>query len=191
MTSTQQRPLVILDLNGVLCHMHYHEHGSGGSGNYNGIPPDFVERRKGIYVRPFLHTFLDDLFASYDVACWTSNSEAYALPIAKRLFGPRYFERLEFLWTQRECDRETTNDAAKWTRGDTLRKNLDRVLSHPPSRVVLVDDTSEKLKATKGQGLVALTTFLPTRQSAIDDSLLQLRQRIDEHFSCALSTTPG
>jgi hypothetical protein len=163
--------------------MHYRERTSD-SDNYNDIMPDFVERRKAIYVRPFLHTFLEQIFANFDVACWTSNSDAYAQPIARRLFGA-HFKQLKFLWTQRECE----GSSVFTSRGDTLKKNLDRVESHEPSQVLLVDDTEEKKIGEKGAGLLTVSTFLPTRESLtsspllpLDDTLLTLCDRIEAHF---------
>lgn len=181
------RKLVVLDMNGVVCATDYDGEVYGPKGA--GIPCDFMVKRKHVYVRPFLHTFLAHLFANYDVAMWTSNTPGYAIPIAKNTLGP-YYRDLKFLWTSKECTERPSQ-----TRGEraVITKNLNLISQRYGYRakdIVLVDDTAEKKAGSEECGLIVVKTFVPTDPlpdsgvglDVLDNELQHLKSRVDRHY---------
>lgn len=175
----RKRPasLVILDLNGTLLATDY----DGGTYGKTGLHADFREGRKDVYVRPFLHTFLQYLFAWYDVAVWTCNSRRYAEPIVQRVFGDELSRRLVFLWCREECMREPQLSAATGAKM-RLIKQLPEVWSkypmYQPAQVVLVDDNPRKAGVYSREHLVAVDTFTPSNTTLPDQELLSLLSRL-------------
>lgn len=130
------KPLVVLDLNGTLCHT-----------EYNGRHGDYHVQRKAVTERPFLHTFLDHVFANYEVAVWTCNSERYANELVRKLFGRRA-AGVRFVWNQTHCTR-ISDDTEPWI------KDLSKIKHGGP--VILVDDNKIKGRLQPDNTVCALT----------------------------------
>ena len=180
------RALVVLDLNGTLLTTDYDGREYGKK-----YQPDFCEGHKNVYVRPFLHTFLDRLFSRYDVAVWTCNSIQYAQPIVERVFGPVHFQRLVFLWARNECVRVA--DSITHNRRMRLVKHMPTVWNtyprYEPARVQLLDDNPRKAGVYSNTNLVHISTYNPAKQTPIDSALLDVLDTIDKRM--ALTATPG
>lgn len=162
----QRRPLVVFDLNGALCCTDY------DGKTYPNLRCDFKVRRKNVYVRPYIHTMLAEVFAVYDVAVWTCNGSEYGESISRSLFG-RYYGELQFVWTGDKC----------MGTGKDMKKNLDLIDTH--QKIVLVDDTPEK-KIGSG-GLLVVKAFTPGGSTSLDDELLSVKTRIDsiiDNYGC-------
>lgn len=174
-----QQPLVVLDLNGCLAHLDYDGKELGKE------TADFCVRRKFIRARPFLHTLLAELFSNYRVGVWTCNGPAYAVPIAKRLFGS-YYGELAFVWTQEHCTM-VPNKAGKvvLNKESLMLKDMDRLvvagLVEDARDAVLVDDTPEKKAGKLGSGLVLVKPYVPSldKTATVDAELLILKSKLD------------
>ena len=192
--------LVIFDLNGTLCSM---EHPASTSARKAAAPaaaalqePDFLAGQKRVYVRPFVHTMLEQVASEYDVACWSCNTARYALPTAKALF--RTICEPKFVWTNEDCDFEEDYTTMKRTRGvrrfnddqNVGSKNVDRPELDAWQYVVLVDDTPAKYvrRGTEKPGLFRTLLHVPefdrneakSRPNADPDvALLSLKSQID------------
>lgn len=146
--------LVILDMDGTLCHIHRSR-----------LPgprePDFCHNGRYVYVRPFLDTFLDEIFSHYDVAMWTCQTEHNARKIIEYLLGA-YVHRLQFAYYQRHVDKRGTGDRS--SRGWV--KPIDKVLRNYNLRaheVVLIDDSPHKAGEYADRCLLTAPTYDPHR----------------------------
>lgn len=198
-----RRKLVVFDFNGCLGRTDYDGAAFGSVGD-----GDFSVHRKVVYVRPYVHTMLAYVTASYDIAVWTCNSRYYADPLTKRLFG-RYASLLRFVWTADECDRIAAPAASTDHHEELMRKNLDRISAAFPEYVrsadahcasgqrrdrrythddiVLIDDSLVKgttSRLDRVASVIVIPTFTPARETTADTVLLSLKTRIDQHFEC-------
>lgn len=114
--------LIVLDLNGTVCHTKY-----GGAGG------DFKVQRKAVTLRPFLDTFLEHIVANYDVAVWTCNGQSYANELVLKVFG-RWAHSVRFVWNQSHC---TVGDGREPWIKDLGKIDYD-------GAVFLVDDDADK-----------------------------------------------
>jgi len=74
------RLLLVLDLDETLVH---------ATSPPLGRPCDFMTEEFFVYVRPGLTEFLEGIVNDFEVAVWTSSSEAYARQFTQRAFGGR------------------------------------------------------------------------------------------------------
>jgi RNA polymerase II subunit A small phosphatase-like protein len=102
---------------------------------------DFVVGPFHVYRRPFLTDFLAAVTGWFDVAVWSSASDAYVQGIVAGVFGPENV--LRFVWSCDRCTRRLDPDRNE----HYYPKNLDKVrrLGYPLERVLMLDDSPEKL----------------------------------------------
>jgi len=160
MSDETGRTLVILDLNGTLVSTEYND-------AQRRIESDFVVLHKGVHVRPFVNTFLNYMFSTYDVAIWTCNTRRYAEPIARKVLG-RYYSRLEFMWTKADCSTDPTG---------RLVKNISTPKLAMWKRIVLVDDDPRKAGVHAATNLVSIRPFVPST-TELDSELLNVMEQI-------------
>lgn len=111
--------------------------------------PDFTACGYCVYRRPSLSDFLQFCFEHFRVAVWTSSSEDYARRIVASIFAEH--DTLEFMWAAQRCT----------PRPDPIRgsivmiKDLKKVRrkGYDLSRVLMIDDSPEKLKRSYGNHL--------------------------------------
>ena len=135
------RNLLILDLDETLV---FASDQPGPSG------PDFEVHDYYVRKRPHLGGFLECAFAWYDVAVWTSAGSIYADGIVSAIFPDP--DRLRFVWDGRRCT--IRRDLA--TRRFYDVKDLKKVKRHgfDLERVLMIDDTPEKLSRNYGNHLM-------------------------------------
>lgn len=119
-----------------------------------------------LYERPYVHAFIKFCLANFRVAVWTSSSERYAQAITAHLF--EHPEQLEFIWSRQHCTVRQDPQSSK----NVYIKNLKKVKARgePLSRVVIVDDSPEKLIYQYGN----LVPISPFEGQANDTALLLL-----------------
>ena len=182
------RPLVVLDLNGVLIYRVYNRPNLGS-----------LSLRKislnnySIYLRPHLELFLDTLFEKYDVAVYTSTSRKNATDILSILFTPVQLANLKFTWfrDRTRLDPEY-NTNPKIKDFDTV-KMVDDILSCPEinshrkyskNNVIMIDDSAQKLRFNaKGNLIVSCfhpDNFEDVELMSCDDELLKVLERLEE-----------
>lgn len=118
------------------------------------------------YVRPHVAEFLRDVRELGRVAVWTSSSAPYAKEIIAGIFPESY--PLEFVWARDRCTlrRDFESDAYVWI------KNLKKVrkLDFRLERVLMIDDSPEKLRLNYGNAIYVRSWF----GDLADDELLWL-----------------
>jgi hypothetical protein len=155
-TSTPEikiQPLLILDLNGILCHRDRHggeESSSGGGqqrvsvGHCAGTP---------IIPRPNVANFLTFLDQHFCLAVWTSAKRKTANDIINLLFPQRVRSRLLFVWAQNEC-LPVPDDAADER---VFQKLLHKVWKAFPlwnaNNTLLMDDSPAKCPYAIANGI--------------------------------------
>ena len=88
------KPLVILDMNGVLMYREY---------NSQRTDADEKRGRFSIWKRPGLDVFFLRLFGDYNVAVWTSMQEFNTKEMVDFVFPKQYKDKLWFVWNQSNC----------------------------------------------------------------------------------------
>lgn len=132
------RPLVVVDLNGVLLLSTHKPH------LYPRVKPDGTARSKKVYFRPHSRDFLRYLFATYRVAVWTSNIKANADAIVALLFSPEQIEQLEFVWAREQCV-----EGPNYTSFKHLERVFEQYPQYNANNVLIVDDSADKIVGPK------------------------------------------
>lgn len=138
------RPLLILDLDETLVHASESELPCGS---------DFVCGEYFVRRRPYLTHFIDRCASTYCLAVWTSATGGYAASVVDRIFGE---VPLAFVWARDRC----TNRFNLETQERYWVKDLKKVrhAGHDLARVLVVDDTPQKLERNYGN-LVLVREF--------------------------------
>lgn len=203
--------LVIFDLNGTLCSLERTQPLSASltSSKHRPppavvppAPPDFVvgdgggAAKKNVYVRPFLHTMLEQVTAEYDVAVWSCNTARYARPATHSLF--RSVRQPVFVWCNDQCEFSSASSHVPskkrhytpYSEASSVgSKNLDRPELDPWQFVVLVDDTMSKFSLrgsttpgheSRRRTVIAIPEFDRVASlRLLDTALLDLKHTID------------
>ncbi len=150
--------LLILDLDETLIH---------ASDCSLSTPADFTIGRFHIYHRPHLRQFLAACFDWFEVAFWTSSSEAYATAVATAILPAT--QKLAFFWSRNRCTAAYDPDLME----QYWKKNLTKVRrrGYRLEKVIVVDDSPEKWTGSYGN-LVLVKPF--TGETEEDDELLFL-----------------
>lgn len=141
------RCLLILDLDETLIH---------AAETPLDRPADFRVGPYFAYKRPHLADFLTRVMESFEVGVWTSASPDYAEIVVSAIFPDDARSRLRFVWSCQRC--------VRWLNPDTgdheWLKDLRKVkrLGWPLDRVVMIDDSPEKLRRHYGN-LVRVLPF--------------------------------
>jgi TFIIF-interacting CTD phosphatase-like protein len=138
--SSMERPLLILDLDETLVY---------ASETPLDRPADFHAGRYHVYRRPHLKEFLSAAFDGFEVAVWSSASSSYVQAIVAVIFPDP--ERLHFVWSESRCTQRYHPELMDYY----WLKNLQKVkrLGYPLARVVMLDDSPEKLERHYGNHL--------------------------------------
>jgi TFIIF-interacting CTD phosphatase-like protein len=137
---SMERQLLILDLDETLIY---------ASETPLEHPSDFFAGGYSVYRRPHLDEFLTADFEGFEVAVWSSASSGYVQAIVTAIFPDP--ERLQFVWSESRC---TQRYHPEWMHYYWL-KDLKRVkrLGYPLERVIMLDDSPEKLERHYGNHL--------------------------------------
>ena len=145
MAHTDQKPLLILDLDETLVH---------SAEAPLAIPCDFRVGPYWVHRRPFLDDFLGSVASAFLLAVWSSSSADYLAAILEQIIPPGV--RLEFVWSRSRCvqryDREW--QAPYWVKD--LKKVRRR--GYDLRRTLIGDDTPSKLERNFGNA-VYVTSF--------------------------------
>ena len=109
----QVKPLIVLDLNGILCHRVRQEESNSSSSNNNNKqqsnnsifrPSIGNMSQTDIIPRSDLHEFLYLLHENFALAVWTSATRKTAKLLVNALFPKNIRERLIFVWHRNFCN---------------------------------------------------------------------------------------
>ena len=139
-----ERHLLILDLDETLL---FADESALDRAPDHEVPPYFI------YRRPFLASFLEFVWAHFEVAVWTSSSPAYAKAVCAAIF-PR---PPSFVWASDRCTPKRNLESDSWSHAKHLTKLKRR--GYDLRRVLVVDDSPEKHTRNYGN-LVRVTPFL-------------------------------
>jgi hypothetical protein len=141
----QIKPLLVLDLNGVLCHrirLHKEPTDAPYPSSYRPIL-DYVANTD-IIPRPDVASILQFLDQHFCLALWTSAKPKTAKLLVQALVPPEIANRLLFVWGQDRCRVVASNESV----GPTFEKDLAQVWTHFPlwngNNTLLMDDSPEK-----------------------------------------------
>ena len=140
----QIKPLIILDINGILCHRL-----SPISTHYDHRSYNAVISRTPIIPRPNLESFVDYLINHFCVAIWTSAKQNTADRILNSLIPNEAVQnKLLFVWTQDKCTKQQTFDDRSRKNKVIYQKELTKVWEEFPfwntSNTLMIDDSPEK-----------------------------------------------
>ena len=135
------QPLLVLDLNGILCHRIRREREEiYVSPTYRPIVANIANTP--IIPRPDLDQFLTFLDQHFCLAIWTSAKIKTATQMIKILFPEHVSNRLLFVWAQHNCDMIRNED------NHIYEKDLSKIWKEYPlwnsSNTILMDDSPEK-----------------------------------------------
>lgn len=162
------KKLLILDLDETL--IHATEQRLDGE-------PDFKLDPYFVYRRPYLTEFLEFAFTHFEVAVWTSSSMPYAQSVVRAILPAG--RSLKFLWARERCITRRSFELQSYYWVKDLKK-VRRAWDFPLERIIMVDDSPEKLERQYGN-LVRVEAFLG---AVHDDELLKLPKFLswlDEH----------
>lgn len=102
-----------------------------------------------VYKRPFLTEFLAAVSEWFEVAVWSSASSPYVQAIVEQLFVEPTM--LRFVWSRERCTQRLHAELRNYY----WIKNLKKVkrLGFPLERVLMIDDSVEKLEQQYGNHL--------------------------------------
>jgi hypothetical protein len=144
------KPLLILDVNGILCHrIRYPD--PNPNVKFRSAAKSVAGTR--IVLRPCISEFLEFLSEHFCLAVWTSAKAKTAQSLLDVIVPPRIRNKLLFVWAQKHCQRgqSATNDGKAGDRNTVFVKSLDKVYNRFPiwnsSNTILLDDSPEKCPA--------------------------------------------
>jgi TFIIF-interacting CTD phosphatase-like protein len=158
MSATDQRKLLILDLDETLIHAREH---AGGLTD----PPDFALLGYLVWKRPFLDAFIAQVQEWYRLALWTASSPEYAAAMVRQLFPEP--NQLAFVWARDRCTRRIDPDRNLFYWQKNLNK-LKRQKRYRLEKLLMLDDSPEKLERHYGN-LISIKPF----EGQSDDSELR------------------
>jgi len=181
---SQQRPCIVLDLNGTILQsvnrpLHFLLPGGTTGGR---VPLSARTRTKYVYLRPHAISFLDWLTQRCRVGIWTSCVRHNAQEIVEAVVPPFVRERFEFVLDRSACVKLP---------GPGFRTIKDLRVVHerfgwPPDRTWAVDDTDEKFSRQPDR-LLRIPEYLAARDPYDEDrellTLARTVSRIVEHFA--------
>jgi NLI interacting factor-like phosphatase len=137
------KPLIIFDLNGVLCHRIRDET----------LPADVYRQGLSrpiagttIIPRPSLTSFLNHAFENFVIGIWTSAKEKTARELVSSLIPEEQQSKLLFVWHQDDCQSRWSRNSG--TKEPVYHKNILKVWESFPlwnaQNTLLVDDSPGK-----------------------------------------------
>lgn len=178
-----RRKLVILDLNGVVCHRERVQ-------LYDDISLSLAQcspvHRNGpffLWPRPDARELFDKLVAKgFDLAVWTSVSRKNAVPwMVENIFGPERTEKFLFVWCQEDCVKDGEHPLKPGVPNFT--KPLDKVWKAFPEyeeKTTLIIDDSDGSKLRGYEYChVKVNSWRPNLGQVIDNGL---KMRIENGY---------
>lgn len=108
--------------------------------------PDFsiLDGEYVVFKRPNVEKFLRDVYQIYDIAIWSSATKDYLAAVLEKITPSNV--QYEFIWDRDRC----TNKFNPETYKNYHEKHLNKIKSHPLSKILIVDDSPEKANANYG-----------------------------------------
>jgi hypothetical protein len=187
----QVQPLLILDMNGILCHRYRNNKTLLDISHFR--PSLDTIALTPIIPRTDLTEFLHYLDAHFCLAIWTSAKRKNAHRLVQALIPTPIAERLLFLWDQSDCIPLAAATTDQWN-VPTFVKDLSKVWKRYPlwntSNTLLIDDSPEKClywreNAVHPPAINGLRSMDDVDMDNVDHSLLlsdESNQQMQLHF---------
>lgn len=159
-----EKPLVVLDLNGVLIHR-VHESFLKNKNKSTFVTPNGYH----VFVRPYVKGFLTFLFKHFDVAVWTCMNKQNANFVLERLLTRTQKNLLKFVYTQKECDLE-----------DQLFYKRISKLPYKTNNVVFIDDSPHKVRYNPPYTAIHPKSYTNTES---DNGLVMIRKLLETYLN--------
>ena len=139
-TAIHVKPLLILDLNGILCHRIRKNHSEAYVGTpYRPYDADTRIAHTPIVHRPDIAAWLDLLAPHFVLAVWTSAKSKTATKLLDLLMADTVRSRLLFVWSQSQCQ---LSEDGVWLK--PLQKVYESYPLWNDRNTLLLDDTPAK-----------------------------------------------
>lgn len=139
------KPLLVLDINGVLCHRIRDT--SLPPKAYRKALPKTIATTK-VVLRPNLRLFLNKLFENFCVAIWTSAKMKTAKELVQNLIPKQHRSKLLFVWHQADCIAKKSTNPDSGKEETVFHKDLQKVWQcfplWNPLNTILIDDSPQK-----------------------------------------------
>lgn len=170
----KMKPLVILDINGVLLYREY---------DSKRTDADEKRGRFSIWKRPDLTTFIPRLFDVYHVAVWTSMQKHNTNEMIELVFPKEYMRKLWFIRNQTHClklkDKGFYPDKPDrpW-----FVKKIPWYWFLFFRTIYIVDDDFAKIGFNRFESIVDVPSWTPDSSNFTSDDLLENLRDMDRHF---------
>ena len=167
---SKNKPLVIFDLNGVLCYRH----------DDDTMDCDFVVEGRSIVLRPGCRDLLEEMYKNYDIGFFTSMTAKNGLPLLKTMLSRTQLSKTKIMWFRDRTRIDWENEGYKTV------KNLVDIVDNPINNwdnklklqdILIIDDDRVKVRFNNPDNYLIIDSFTgdPT-----DDCLLNLPTLIAE-----------
>lgn len=153
----QNKILLVLDLDETLIHATEHP---------LEIKPDYQVFSYFVYSRPHLDWFLNKISTSYRLGIWSSADDEYVEAIVDCIKPDEI--NFEFVWGRSRCTIKRDYNLDRYFKEKRLKKL--KKYGHTLEKILIVDDTPEKLKDNYGNAIY----IKPFEGDLKDDVLLRL-----------------
>lgn len=124
-TAIHVKPLLVLDLNGILCHrIRAHRDPPPSERCYSYRAPAGNIASTPVIPRTDVNEFCSFLQRHFTLAVWTSAQRKTALQLVQLLLPPHVQERLLFVWAQPQCDRVDPPTKATYSTSSTASSSM-------------------------------------------------------------------
>lgn len=177
------KPLLICDINGILCHRvrrdpYPHLAFRESIKKVSGTP---------VIPRPGLGEFLEFLSLHFCLAIWTSAKPKSAQLLVKAIIPESVRSKLIFLWAQNQCQAKSQGDEEDVINNEqaavfvkSLRRVYNRYPLWNPNNTILMDDSKEKIASQDAENVLQPIP-MNGKQSSAELSQLGITDDQDNH----------
>ena len=164
-----RRPLVVLDINGVLIHR-VHKSNLKNNKKSTFVTPNGYH----VFVRPNAKGFLTFLFKHFDVAVWTCMNKQNAQFVLERLMTRKQKDSLKFVYTQKECDKSGLENPLFYKRMSKLP------FTNKTNNVVFIDDSPHNVSYNPPYTAIHPKTYTNNES---DNALVNIRKLFEAYLN--------
>lgn len=193
--ASDDKPLLILDVNGLLCYKLYkpnYDEKNPPCDNYDKIKINNFY----VYLRPDIKSFLSRCFVIGDVGFWSSTTRFNAEPLLDYILTDSQKDKVIFRWYRDHTRFNPLFGKDPEIKVSDTIKDLNDIWSNPvvnrdrkynQQNTILCDDDPKKVSVNEDKNIILAETFDPWKQEYDDTVIDDLIYRIDGAFE-ALNT---
>lgn len=132
-----------------------------------------------VFERPDLQSFLDDLFANFNVSIWTAASKDYALFIIDKIILQNKPERkLDWVFFSYHCD--ISKKMKKGSKSLEMLWDVYEIPGYNKNNTFILDDYDEVYNTQPNNCIIAKAFEFEDSESNQDDFLKQLSEKLKD-----------